>query len=301
MRFCLTGVTGAIGVPLVAYLLARQHHVTVLLNPGSLRGSQIMAHDNLDILHVALSDYSDLAANFNCDVFVHMAWSGGTMRDSFAANFESCGATIAAVKLAKRLGCATFISTGSQAECAAYSEVMDEYTECRPGSAFGLAKYAALKASGVACKSDGLRFVWLRIFSVYGEYDRADAMLMQLLRASLLGRDVRLSAGRQFWDFLHSDDVVTAMYELAMNECAQGIYVIGSGDGMRLVDYFNIISGVLDRDLSSSIGTLKSAATYDLRCCPDRLKHDCDWQPTISFRRGVQRVAESIKQDVVSV
>ena len=297
MKFCLTGVTGVIGIPLVTYLLTQKHEVVVLLNSESKRNIKIDPHKKLTILFADLDNYSELKATFKCDVFIHMAWCGGNNREHFGENFASCGATVAAVKLAKTLGCKTFISTGSQAECAAYSEVMDENTLCTPKSAFGLAKYAAFKASEIACSSAGIRFIWLRIFSVYGEHDRNEAMLTSLLRASLSGEDLPLSSGEQFWDFLHAQDVVTAIYRLAMNERAAGLYVVGSGEGLTLLEYFEIVSGALGRDLSSSIGALGSDGTYSLRCRPNRLMRDADWRPEIDFNRGIEKMIIFMKKN----
>jgi len=296
MKYLITGVTGAIGFSLVKQLLQQDHDVTVFLNPDSSRNQHIEnILDKKKCLYLNFSDFASFKTTQKYDIFIHMAWKGGLNRSSYKTNYLSCAYSIQAVELASRLGCTTFISTGSQAEWGVSKNILSEKTVCNPTSAFGLAKYSAMNACKHKCNAEGLRFIWLRILSVYGEYDRSSTMLYNLIDNLIRGKKVALSSGNQYWDFLHAEDIANALILLSQNKRAQGLYVIGEGKHKRLKNYISIISGIFDVNCNEILGRDDSVDSYDLRCQIQKIKNDICWKPKISFEDGISRFIKFVK------
>ena len=295
MKYIITGVTGAIGFSLIQKLLEQNHEVTVLLNPNSSRNSHIENILPKNVIYLNFSQYVSFKCKEKFDIFIHMAWKGGLDRLSYETNYLSCAYSIEAVDLASRLGCTTFIATGSQAECGVSKDILNENTECNPTSAFGLAKYSAMNACKQRCKTLGLRFVWLRVLSVFGDHDRTSTMLYSLINNLLKGNRISLSSGNQYWDFLHSDDIANALILLSRNRKSEGLYVVGEGTYKKLKNYISIISDTFNINCNDILGKDDSIVTYNLRCQTTRLKDDIGWTPEISFEDGISRFIEYVK------
>jgi len=186
-------------------------------------------------------------------------------------------------------------ATGSQAECGESENILNEKTECNPISAFGLAKYSSMNACEQRCKALGLRFVWLRVLSVYGGYDRTSTMLYSLVNDLLKGNEFSLSSGNQYWDFLHSDDIANALFLLSKNKQSEGLYVIGEGSCKKLKSYIAIVANVFNIDSNDILGGDNSVVTYNLRCQTTRLNNDVGWIPEISFKDGISKFIEYVK------
>jgi len=266
-----------------------------LLNPHSSRNSHIENILPKKVIYLNFSQYASLECKEKFDTFIHMAWQGGLDRLSYEANYLSCAYSIEAVDLAFRLGCTTFIATGSQAECGESENILNEKTECNPISAFGLAKYSSMNACEQRCKALGLRFVWLRVLSVYGGYDRTSTMLYSLVNDLLKGNEFSLSSGNQYWDFLHSDDIANALFLLSKNKQSEGLYVIGEGSCKKLKSYIAIVANVFNIDSNDILGGDNSVVTYNLRCQTTRLNNDVGWIPEISFKDGISKFIEYVK------
>lgn len=92
----------------------------------------------------------------------------------------------------------------------------------------------------------GVDWINLRVFNVYGKYESRKRLLPYLISTLPLGKKARLTHGNQVRDFNDVDDVAEA-YVLTLqadNSACNQIYHIGTGCGLSIREFAEIIAGV---------------------------------------------------------
>lgn len=300
MRVLLTGATGAIGLALIEELRARSCEILVLASPGSSRNSLLASMSSSDVCwqECGLEDYESFTSNLRYDAMVHMAWSGGMDRWNIDVNLYSARQCAMAVRLAARLGCHTFIGTGSQAECGPQSAPLSAETPCIPDTPFGAAKKLALDLARIeATRAHGMRFIWARILSVYGPRDRETAMVTASLRQLIRGELPAFSSGEQIWDFLYADDAARALADMLERGHDGQVYVVGSGCARPLRDYLAALVCPFGVDLALCLGKLDAGSSTPRMLAADitPLREHLGWAPRVEFDRGVANTIEHCK------
>ena len=89
-----------------------------------------------------------------------------------------------------------------------------------------------------------MKFIHLRIVSIYGDTDHLWTLVMSSIRKMLNNEDVQLSSCEQKWNFVYIKDAVKQMFllcEHALNtsDFKSETYLIGSKDTRVLKDYVN--------------------------------------------------------------
>jgi UDP-glucose 4-epimerase len=300
MKVILTGATGAIGISLIEELRARSCEVLVLASPGSPRNRLLdnMVPSGLRWLECGLSDYESFTCSHRFDAMIHMAWSGGMDRWNIDINLHSARQCAMAVRLAQRLGCHTFLGTGSQAECGPQSVPLSANTLPTPDTPFGAAKSLARDLARIeAARVPGMRYMWARILSVYGPWDRESAMVIASLRKLLRGETPAFSSGEQIWDFLFAHDAARAL-ALMLDRGHDGqIYVLGSGQARPLRDYLAALVLPFGVDLAQCLGRLDAEPTTPWWLTADitPLEEHLGWTPHVGFDDGVAKTVAYCK------
>jgi len=299
LKYIISGASGAIGYALIKKLELENNEITVLINPASKRNSIFKLFTSVELIECDLFSYSSVKIDQQYDVFIHMAWQGGGDRNNIAVNNSSAMMSVESVNLANRLGCKTYIGTGSQAEYGYQDKILDENTSCMPDTAFGAAKLSSFHFTQIRCDQLGMRHLWLRIGSIYGPFDRENTMLVSTIRKVRNNILPLFSSGNQYWDFLYSDDLAEAMIGLVKKECS-GLYVIGEGSSFTLKHYLKILAKELNIDLRDSLAkdnTLDNSPQNNLRIDPKKLSSDILWTSSVDFNTGFKRLIKYCKEN----
>lgn len=294
MRVLLTGATGAIGLSLIEELSARFCDILVLASPGSHRNRLLatLAAPGIRWQECGLADYSSFSTNDRFDAMIHMAWSGGTDRWNIDLNLHSARQCVEAVRLAARLGCTTFIGTGSQAECGMQTSPLTAEMPCRPNTPFGAAKNVARDLARIeAAQMPGMRFLWARILSVYGPRDRESALVTAAVRQLIRGELPMFTSGTQIWDFLYADDAARAIADMLNGGIDGQTYVVGSGSPRPLREYLEKLLNFFGVSPDLCIGKLSAEAYTPNYLAADitLLQKHLDWYPRVEFDEGIKR------------
>lgn len=234
MKFIITGATSFIGLELMDYLLAQHHQVVAVCRPGSKGLSKIPS--GVEVVLAEMSEYGNLHREIDhADVFVNLAW-GGTGRDGRNVQDiqnENVINTIAAMFAADKMGCKVFVEAGSQAEYGTVLDKITEETPCHPFSEYGKAKLEVKNELFELSEQLGIKYVHLRIFSLFGENDHPWTLVMSSIDKMLQNEPVDLSPCTQNWNFLYVKDAVKQIAGLCD-------YAVNSSDYIHEV--FNIAS-----------------------------------------------------------
>ncbi len=307
-HLAVTGATSMIGVALVKAALAenKTEHIYAIVHPGSKKMNRIPRDQRVHIIECDLSEYETLPKLIphTCDVFYHFAWPRTeTYLESFEdilQKAENIQTSLMAVKAAKDLGCSTFVGAGSQSEYGvAHTGKLAPDTPCDPVRADGVLKYAAGKLTRLQAERYGMHCIWVRIFSVYGRYDRPNSMISTTIRKLHNREHCPFTPSQQLWDYLNAEDIGRAFYLAGKLSSGSKVYCVGSGEEKPLREFIGIIRDVVDPTAELGIGEVPYPANPVMRLCADisNFQRDTGWKPEIRFEDGIQKLYKQMLED----
>ena len=244
MTFFITGASSFVGVEVCRYLTDKGHRVIAMSRRDNEHLNAIAAGGRLQVFRADMQSLVEKAQDVKADVFVHLAWAGTTHeeRNDPAIHAENVRLSLEYVHLAGRMGCTLYVDAGSQAEYGIVPGVITEETECHPFSAYGKAKLEMYRQSRVLTRELGMKYIHLRILSVYGENDHEDTLIKSSLRKLKAGEPVEMRSGGQKWNYVYVKDAARQIAELALHAVEDDgfgceVYNIASNDTRLLKDF----------------------------------------------------------------
>lgn len=294
----ITGATGAVGVALINKLIEEKISVTVVLNPDSKRNSNIPDSLLVTKIECDISDYSSLPEKIGhpAEVFFHLAWRGTTGKDrnNISLQSENVQYALDAVRAAKKLSCKVFVGVGSQAEYGRVKCPLSSHTPANPENEYGKAKLLSGIRTRELCRELKIRHEWVRLLSVYGPYDSDYSPIITAIKKLSNGERPKYTKGEQIWDYLYSGDAANALFLVARRGIDGKIYVLGSGTGRRLSEYFTTIHKVVNPDIAPFFGEVPYSDKQIMYLVADieELKKDTGFEPEVPFEEGIRRTVE---------
>lgn len=299
-KVVVTGATGMIGVTLIEYLLLKNIEVLAIIRENSKRRKNLKEHKNLKIVECNLENLRKLEIQeTDYDTFYHFGWDGtfGNDRNQEEKQMLNIGYTLDAVSLAKKLGCNTFIGTGSQAEYGRVDGIITSETEANPETEYGKAKLLAGIESRKLANEIGINHIWTRIFSVYGPFDGENTMIITSIREMLNGKSPDYTLGEQNWNYLYSKDASNALYLLGKYGKNNKVYCIANGKTKKLYEYIEIIKNTINSDIHLKLGKVPYSEKQVMNLAVDinELINDTGFQPKVDFQEGIEETIEWFK------
>lgn len=303
-RIVITGPTGVLGMALLKVCIEQQIHVLVITRKDSARNINIPKSECVQIAYTDASEYDymdvqklTMSGQQSYDAFIHLAWRGttGADRNDMDLQTKNIQSTLAAVRLAHRLGCKLFVGAGSQAEYGRVEGYLSAATPVFPENGYGMAKLCAGQMSRVLCDQLSMEHIWLRVLSIYGPYDGENTMVTSAIRGFIYGEVTSFTAGEQKWDYLYSEDAADIIVRLLQKGCNGKVYCIGSGKYRMLKAYIKEIYQAVHGDTASDerigIGKIPYAPKQVMFLCADvsELEKDIGNIVLTSFEEGIRR------------
>lgn len=300
-RAVITGCTGMLGLALIRKLLNEGYEVVAVVRPDSARSENIPEDDRITKVELALDEIDKLPSVLDlfdineAEMFFHFAWGGtsGASRNDMDLQNKNIEAALKAVDAAHELGCKVFLGAGSQAEYGRVPEgtKLAGSTPCNPENGYGIAKYAAGKMTRIKAQSFGMKHIWVRILSTYGEFDGVHTMVMSLIRDFSEGKRAACTKGEQMWDYLYCDDAADAFFLAATKGVDGKVYPVGSGQVRPLADYIKDIRDVTAPSLDIGFGEVDYYPGQVMYLCADltELQNDTGFAPKTEFKVGVEK------------
>lgn len=271
MKFIITGATSFIGLELIDYLLANNHSVVAVCRPNSKGLSSIPS--GVEIVTTEMSEYGNLHKEIsNADVFINLAW-GGTGHDGrnvVDVQNENVTYTTAAMFAADKIGCKLFVEAGSQAEYGSTTEPQSEDSVCNPFSEYGKAKLKVKEELFKISEQLGIKYIHLRIFSIFGENDHPWTLVMSAIDKMQKNEQVDLSPCTQNWNFLYVKDAVKMItklceYSINTNGFIHEVYNIASRDTRVLMDFVEEMKAMTDSKSVLNYGAITPSNLVSLQ------------------------------------
>ena len=163
----------------------------------------------------------------------------------------------------------------------------------RPFSPYGVTKLAGEHLVLLYGRNFGIPVVALRYFTVYGPRQRPDMAFHRFCRAILGGEPIPVYGdGRQTRDFTFVRDAVEATFRAWRHGAAQGVYNVGGGSQVQVLEAIAILERSLG--IAAHIRFEPHAPGDPVRTCADaaRLEADLGFVPTVNIERGLAEEVE---------
>ena len=304
-RIVITGPTGTIGMAIIKLCIEEGIEVYAICRPTSERKQRIPNNRFVHRIECDLNSLQTLTEKDipECDVFYHLGWSAtvGEGRNDMDAQTKNIQYTLEAVRLAKRIGCHTFIGAGSQAEYGRPEPPikLNAQTMTFPENGYGIAKLCAGQMSRIECEKNKIKHIWIRVLSIYGPYDGEKSMIISTIRKLLNNEKAPLTAGEQEWDYLYSEDAAKAFLLVGEKGIDHKVYCLGSGQTMRLREYTEIMRSFIKGSAELGYGDIPYSDKQIMYLCADisELKKDVGFIPETSFYDGIKQTIEWVNKN----
>lgn len=299
----VTGATSMIGTAIIrAYLNNAVETIYAIVRPNSKNLYRLPDDERIKVVECVAEDYANLTniIKEKCDTFFHIAWdgTGATRNKSTYGQAQNILYTLTALKVAKELGCGKFIGSGSQAEYGRLDvPQIDEDSPTKPVIPYGIAKLAAGQLALVEAEKLDIDCFWVRIFSVYGPYDKPTTMISNAIPKMKAGERMAFTAGVQKWEYLNADDAGRAFYLIGEKSHGRKVYCLGSGEAKELKEFIYTLRDIVNPEAELGIGDVPYKGTEVMNLCANisRIRDDTGWSPEISFEEGIQSLLEGTK------
>lgn len=215
MKILLTGATGWIGSQVAKQLVDRGHevHCSVRMTSDLHRLEGILKH--IKVYEVDM----DLVP-IEPDCAIHLAWYA--VPGKYLDSPENNECLEKSQRLLSKLSCrAVFAGT-----CFEYNTQLGRLTEESPTNPLTL--YSICKNSLAHMVNQRPNSAWVRFFYQYGPHEDPRRQIPSVIQRLLEGKEIPLSPGEQRKDFLHVEDVASAVVAVAESKL-EGPVNVGSG------------------------------------------------------------------------
>lgn len=300
-RIIVTGATSMIGTALIEECIKNEVEVYAVVRASSKKKNRLKKHRLIHLVDASLEELEKLPDIIpeTCDTFYHIAWgnTGENRNSSTELQSRNIAYTLAAVRSAKALGCKRFIGAGSQAEYGPMdAEKISPDSPVRPTTPYGAAKLSAGLLSGMLCRELGMEWIWPRIFSVYGIYEKETTMIASGLRKMLAGEKTEFTPAMQRWDYLFCKDAGKAYYLIGEKGKDGVVYCVGSGHAAFLKEYIYKMAELTGAG-ETGIGAKPYPKGAVMNLCADisSLTEDTGFVPEYNFEQGIRETLAWLK------
>jgi UDP-glucose 4-epimerase len=167
----------------------------------------------------------------------------------------------------------------------------------QPVSPYGVTKLAAEHLCSLYHRNFGVPAVSLRYFTVYGPRQRPDMGFHIFLRAILTGQPIRVYGdGQQTRDFTFVADAVQANIRAAELGPPGGVYNIGGGARVSLLDVLRMLERITGRSADLRFEAAQKGDARHTAADTSRARADLGYAPAVGLEEGLTREAEWMAQ-----
>lgn len=248
---------------------------------------------------ISFEDLLEASELEQADEIVHLAWltvpsTAEKQPETIEKDFESLRRLLAAIGELEKKPRLIFSSTGAvygNAKHGKGSLESDEFDTT--GRAYANAKHEAEKM----IQASGVPHVILRIANAYGAggVNTAQGVIPVLVDKAYKGETFEQWGEDTVKDYLHMDDLASALRAVVDHGELNGVYNLASEDPKKLSEVIAAVKEATGRDFEVEE---KHDAPWDVRdnrLCAKKMREATGWEPKVDFVKGIEKVAEEMR------
>jgi UDP-glucose 4-epimerase len=230
-KVLITGITGFLGSHIAENLIANNIKVIGLKRKNSniWRCQEFATKiDWIDIDDEGL--FKNELTKYSFDTIIHGAWIGveSNDRDNWSLQSKNIQFLVELLDVAKEVGVKKFIFLGSQAEYGNIDGKISEENKSQALNAYGSIKLACLEIVKTFCNTKDINWIWLRLFSLFGENENENWLIPSLIKSMLNDKQMDFTPGEQKYAYLYVKDFALIINKIITMSVYSGIYNISS-------------------------------------------------------------------------
>ena len=224
---------------------------------------------------------------------MHLTGSVGLLTREYVhaeVNRDFAQASIALLREVCALGTRHIVGVGTCIEYAPSTSPMKEgVTPLRPTSLYATSKNDVRSALEADADRGGCTFAWARIFYPYGVGEHPRRLCSSIATSLVEGREVVLNTPASIKDYIHVDDIASAL--LAVTEGDQsGAINVGTGHGVAVRDIARMMAEHIGRDDLVKDSPSPAPDEYPYIVADTTRLRSLGWAPQIPLREGLAQL-----------
>ena len=289
MKLLIIGGSGFIGTNLTNFLKKSKIDFLATFSKSKVKNKSNYIKYNLG------NKLPKKIINFKPNVIIALAWHGIPNLDEKNSKFNIYIYSKFLNELDKLLFLDKIIFTGS---CNEYFIINNEKNELFEKnqklsiSHFSQAKNKINSIYANYCKKRNISFIWLRIFFIYGRYQRKDSIIPSIINNLKKSKTTLINSPNKSLDFIHISDFILLVEKILIDKnILVDIFNCGSGKSYKLSKIYNIIS----KELKSKISYETDSDIKDktvMYANIQKTKKYFNWYPKLSINSGIRKVID---------
>lgn len=300
MKVLITGASGFVGSHVARLLVAEGCEVYALVRESSNRWRI------RDILPSMYLRQSDLVAFENVNTYlqeikpelcIHLAWYAvpGKYLNS-QENLDSIQASINLLSQLAELGCKRFVGIGTCFEYDLSLGYLSESSLTKPITLYAATKVALSTILQQFAQITEMEIAWIRLFYQYGPMEDERRLIPSVISSLLRDEVVKTTKGEQIRDFLHIEDVASAIWAVAKSNVS-GVVNVGSGQPVTVGQIALELGNLLGKPDLIHLGALPYRPNDPMFICANNelLRKKTDWTQKYNLTTGLKNTIEWYK------
>lgn len=301
-RVLVTGVSGFIGSHLARRLFREGAEVYALARPGSAGNPRLKdILDKINLVSANLADAGELRyalVGIEPEIVYHLAAYTNVERslehasECIEVNIQG---TVNLLYALERVDYDCFVHTGTNEEYGDNKVPFREDMKERPTSPYSISKCASEMFCQMYHKAYGRPIVILRPFNAYGPMQNCNRIIPEVIVASLLGEDIRMTRGEQTREFNYIDDIVEGFIKASNTNKAVGeIINIGCGEEHVIRDVVKRIVEMVGNKNKILFGALpyRPNEIWRMFCDNTKARKLLKWESEYSLDEGLRQTID---------
>lgn len=262
-KVLITGITGFLGSHIAENLIGNNIGVVGLKR----KNSDIWRCEEFKerIEWVDIDDeglFANQLKNHSFDTIVHGAWIGveSNSRNNWIEQSKNITFLVSLLEMAKERDVKKIIFLGSQAEYGFINEKINEDFPVNALNAYAGTKLACLEILKSFCSINDINWIWLRLFSLFGEKENSNWLIPSLVNSMLKENKMDFTFGEQKYAYMYVKDFAEIIRKVITKSVDSGVYNISSDNNRTIKSLIENIKNYINPEFILNFGALNYRA-----------------------------------------
>ena len=301
LQCVVLGGSGFLGQALCRRLLLAGYKVRSISRSGRPKGDFEAWHSNVEWIAAPIGSDLAIRALNDAKIVYHLASSTYPSTSNLDMSFDLESNTLATVRMLEaavdlRIEKFVFVSSGGTVYGIPQHNPIKETHPTNPICSYGIHKLAIEKYLHLFQHLYGLRSVTLRVSNMYGETQDCTKPLGAVAHFTariLQGNPIEIwGDGTVVRDYIHVDDVTSAILAAASYSGPHAIFNIGSGEGTSLNELVKLLKTHTALPVNVNYKPSRNFDVAENVLDINLAMHELNWQPAMSLEEGLQKILE---------